>query len=584
MQTRFNVFICLLISVTTIVADFNLTILHTNDVHARIEESDKLGGPCSPELLASNDCYGGASRIRTMVNLKRKQYANRVLLLDAGDQFQGTLWYYVFGGNVSAEFMNLIGYDAMAIGNHEFDGGIKGLAPFAHSINFPLLSSNINLINTPDLSSVVNKSTIITVGNTPVGIVGYTTIETPDISFPETAIFTDELGPIQAEVDILVAKGIKIIIALGHSGYAADIELAKRLNNVDIIVGGHTNTFLYSGEDPSNEKAQGKYPTLVDGIQGRKVLVVQDYAFAKYLGELHVTFNDDGEAIAWSGNPILLDHSVAKDDATEQLVARHLPAIEHMKKTVIGETYVDLIADRIQCRTTECNLGNLIADSIVHQNLKRQSDPNSWSDVSIGLVNAGSFRASILKGNITIEQVIYVQPFRNTIDLIEISGKTLVDMLEFSASKWNTVLGETFGGFLQVSGLQITFDIDRPIGERVVEVLVLCTKCLVPKLEFLDLNKAYKVLITSYISKGGERYSMLPGAIISSHAIGDLDTDLLLKYVKAHSPITTGLQNRIRHLKDIQTLRVCGGGIQPLPSLATKFLIPLICFLIIYTV
>ncbi|BFZ09278.1 hypothetical protein BsWGS_12317 [Bradybaena similaris] len=556
-------------------AEFNLTILHTNDVHARIEEADIYGGPCTAELSVSGDCYGGASRVRTKVLEKRKQYPNSTLVLDAGDQFQGTVWYYVYGGNVTSEFMNLIGYDAMAIGNHEFDGGVKGLAPFAHSIKFPMLATNVDLSNTPELADVVKNSTVINVNGHEIGIVGYITTATAYISSPETVIIADELVPVQAEIDKLVKEGVKIIVALGHSGYYRDLELAKRLKDVDIVVGGHTNTFLYTGDDPSSEKAEGKYPTVVDNMHevGRKVLVVQDYAFGKYLGELHVTFDDQGEVTAWSGNPILLDKSVEKDKEIEVLVQKYKPGIENMKMTVIGEAYVDLLSDRIRCRTTECNLGNLITDAVVHANV-RTSDPNSWSDVGIAIVNAGSFRSSIPKGNITIETVIFVQPFRNTIYVIEIRGQTLLDMLEFAASKWSEVPSSVFGGFLQVSGLQITYDTSRPAGQRVVEVLAVCTKCRVPALEPLQPEKTYKVLTSSYLIKGGEGYSMLPDAILSKEITDTLDTDILLKYIKARTPIVTGLENRIRHLKDISP-KLCGGADQALLSSATKFIVPL---------
>jgi 2',3'-cyclic-nucleotide 2'-phosphodiesterase (5'-nucleotidase family) len=472
--------------------------------------------------------------------------------------------------------MNLIEYDAMAIGNHEFDNGVAGLAPFAQNLSFPLLACNINLNNTPTLEDFVNKSMVVTVQGVRIGIVGYTTVKTPFISHPETVTFMDELDPIQAEVDKLVSQGINIIIALGHSGYQVDLNLANRLRDVDIIVGGHTNTFLYTGKEPSNEKAEGLYPTVRETMYGgHKVLVVQDYCFGKYLGELHVTFDDKGHVTSWSGNPILLDKTIEKDQETEDRIAEYLPKLTEMKMNVIGETYVDLLADRIQCRTTECNLGNLITDAIVYENMN-QSDPDSWTDVAIAVVNSGSFRSSILKGNITMEKVIFVQPFRNTLEIIEVLGQTLLNVLEFAASKWSDKPSTTFGGFLQVSGLQITYDISRPIGKRVVEVLAVCTKCRVPKLEPLEPKKIYKILISEYISNGGEGYSMLPSAIISRQPVGEVDTEVILKYIETHSPITTGLQSRIRHLKDIKNPNFCGGVGTTTPSFVTTLVIPLI--------
>ncbi|CAL1534959.1 unnamed protein product, partial [Lymnaea stagnalis] len=528
-------------------AEYQLTILHTNDVHSRIEQTDKRSGPCAKELSAAGKCFGGVARIRTMVKKLRSQYANQTLLLDAGDQFQGTLWFYTFGGIVTAEFMNHIGYDAMAIGNHEFDRGIAGLEPFARNVTFPLLSSNMNLTNTPELRDVIKKSTIRIVNGQRIGVVGYTTTETPYISSAGTVTFSKELEAVQAEVDQLTLQGVNKIIAVGHAGFSVDLDLAKRLRNVDVIVGGHTNTFLYNGSSPSNEKIDGVYPTVVTSDSGQRVLVVQDYAYGKYLGELHVTFNDEGRVTSWWGNPLLLDNSVPQDPETLSMIARYQPDIEKQKTKVVGQTYVDLLADRVKCRTTECNLGNLVADAMLRYNLQHTED--SWSDVSMSVVNAGSFRASIVRGNITTETVIFVQPFRNTVDIIEVSGQTLKDVFEYCAEKWTEVSEDAFGGFLQVAGLQVTYDISRPVGSRVVEILVTCTKCGVPKLEPIMMGRSYRLVASSYIISGGDGFSMFPDKILRRLPKESLDTDIMMEHIQRFSPITTGLEGRIRHLK-----------------------------------
>ncbi|XP_059153695.1 snake venom 5'-nucleotidase-like [Physella acuta] len=144
---------------------------------------------------------------------------------------------------------------------------------------------------------------------------------------------------------------------------------------------------------PSTEKIEGKYPTVVESTKGGGVLVVQDYAYGKYLGELNVVFDDAGQVKSWTGNPILLDNSVQKDNETAALVDSYLPQIDQIKNNVIGETYVSLLADRIVCRTRECNLGNLLTDAIVYHNLRKSN--TSWSDAGMAVVNAGSFRSSI---------------------------------------------------------------------------------------------------------------------------------------------------------------------------------------------
>ncbi|XP_059178709.1 snake venom 5'-nucleotidase-like isoform X3 [Physella acuta] len=530
-------------------SDFSLTLLHTNDVHARIEETDARSAPCTPEQAAGKNCFGGVARIRTMVEKKRAEHVNHTILLDAGDQFQGTLWFYQFGGIVSAQFMNLIRYDAMAVGNHEFDKGVEGLEPFAKNLSFPLLSSNMKLDNTPQLKNIIKKSTVLTVAGERIGVVGYTTPETAYSSSPGTVEFVQELAAVQAEVNNLTAQGINKIIALGHSGYSFDVELGKQLTNVDIIVGGHTHSFLYNGTGPSIETIEGVYPTVVTSKTGDTVLVVQDYAYGKYLGELNVVFDDAGKVKSWTGNPILLNGSVAQDNETLALINTYLPQVEVFKKTVVGETYVLLKADRQLCRVAECNMGNVIADAMIHHNLRHLN--GTWTDVGMAMINGGGIRTSINIGNITTENVIFVQPFRNEVDIVEVTGQTLLDVFEYCASKWVNSTDSGFGGFLQVSGMRVTYNMTRPVGQRVHELLVTCTQCDIPRLENVQVDKHYKILTMNFLIKGGDGYNVLKTNIVNRIPLGDLDTNILISYVQKFSPITTGLQDRIRFVSDV---------------------------------
>ena len=142
--------------------DFTLTILHTNDVHARIDEFDSRGNTCDEEEQSAGECFGGVARRSTMVEQIRSEAPN-VILLDAGDQFQGTLFYTQYKGGAAQEMMNTIGYDAMVIGNHEFDDGPGTLGSFIRGVNFPVLSANIDDSAEPELNGAIQDYTILDV-------------------------------------------------------------------------------------------------------------------------------------------------------------------------------------------------------------------------------------------------------------------------------------------------------------------------------------------------------------------------------------------------------------------------------------
>ncbi|XP_059178710.1 5'-nucleotidase-like [Physella acuta] len=188
--------------------------------------------------------------------------------------------------------------------------------------------------------------------------------------------------------------------------------------------------------------------------------------------------------------------------------------------------------------------GNVITDAMIQHNLRHFE--GVWSDVGMAVVNGGGIRSSMNIGNITTENVIFVQPFRNEVDIVEVTGQTLLDVFEYCASRWINSTDSGFGGFLQVSGMRVTYNMDRPVGQRVHELLVTCTQCDIPRLENVQVDKHYKILAITFMVKGGDGYDVLKSNIIKRIPLGDLDTDILISYLKKFSPITTGLQDRIR--------------------------------------
>ena len=163
---------------------FPLTILHTNDVHGRVMQFNDWGNTCDPEDIEAGECFGGVARRATKINEIREEKDN-VLLLDAGDEFQGTLFYTQFRGLAAQAFMNYMEYDAMTFGNHEFDDGVQVLSDFAAGLEFPMVSSNIDFSNEPLMSELAERYIIREFDGRKVGIIGYTTEDVPPSRIPD---------------------------------------------------------------------------------------------------------------------------------------------------------------------------------------------------------------------------------------------------------------------------------------------------------------------------------------------------------------------------------------------------------------
>ncbi|XP_069575112.1 snake venom 5'-nucleotidase-like [Brachyistius frenatus] len=532
----------LLLNCWSRVSTFDLTLLHTNDNHARIEETSEDSGKCQER----GSCFAGVARRFTKVSEIRKKERN-VLFLDAGDQFQGTVWFNYYKGAEAAYFMNKLGYDVMALGNHEFDNGVEGLIqPFLQSVNCSVVSANIKPDHTltPSLSRYYHPYTVINVGSEKVAVVGYTTVETPFLSMPGQHLkFENEVEALQVQVNMLETMGFNKIIALGHSGFDMDKDIAKRVRGVDVVVGGHTNTFLYTGEPPSTEVPAGLYPFMVRSDDGRNVPVVQAFAFGKYLGYLKVTFDEAGKVIKAVGNPILMDSSIPQDPDILADIAKWKKDLAHYSSQYVGQTLVYLNGTFEECRFRECNLGNLICDAMIYHNIKYSSDL-LWNHVGICMLNSGAIRSAINEryknGSITMDEILTVLPFGGTFDLVQIKGSTVKKAFEHSVHKYGSMSGE----FLQVSGIHVEYDLSKPANQRVVSVSMLCIECRVPKYEPLDPQKTYTVVMPSYMVGGGDNFIMVKEELLK-HNTGDMDISVFSKYISDMKRVYPSVEGRI---------------------------------------
>ena len=497
-------------------ADYSLTILHTNDFHARFEPISKYDSGCGSEDNAEGKCFGGSARLVTAI-ADAKARSNNSILVDGGDQFQGTLFYTYYKGALAAEMMNKVGYDAMTVGNHEFDDGPEVLAGFMSAVNFPVLMYNADVSNEPLLAGKLAKSTVIERGGEKLGLIGLTPDDTGDLASPgDNITFSDPVAAVQGEVDALTAMGVNKIIVLSHSGYGVDQRVAAETTGVDVIVGGHSNTLLSN----TNERAAGAYPTMVG-----ETAIVQAYAYGKFLGELNVTFNDAGEITEAVGEPLVMDASVTEDEATVARIAEAAKPLEEIRTKVVAETAAAIEGDRSVCRAVECPMGSLIADAM----LDRVKDQG----VEIAIQNGGGIRASIDAGPVTMGEVLTVLPFQNTLSTFEVDGATIVAALENGVSE----LEEGAGRFAQVAGISFTVDSAAEVGARISDVMVGGAA--------IDLGKIYGIVSNNYVRNGGDGYKMFKSAA-NAYDYGPDLADVMAEYLAAQGPFTPYTDGRIK--------------------------------------
>ncbi|KFM64977.1 5'-nucleotidase, partial [Stegodyphus mimosarum] len=267
------------------------------------------------------------------------------------------------------------------------------------------------------------------------------------------------------------------------------------------------------------------------------------------MGYLQVEFDNQGRIQSWGGNPILLNASIPEDLETLELLKPYEEDVALRSKWTIGKTNVLLQGGSSACRMGECNIGNLITDGCLDYIIKNPTE-KGWSFVAVAVWNSGAIRSSIderiNEGNITLEDVLAVAPFGNTVDIITLKGKHLREALEHSVKNYDAGGIDAAGAFLQVSGLRLTYDVSKPPGSRLIEASIRCADCRVPHFEPLKDEDIYTVAMNSFIVKGGDGYDMIEKNAISHKPTDIMDIDILIKYAEKYSPITTGLENRIR--------------------------------------
>ena len=483
-------------------------ILHTNDVHGRIVEEKGVIGD---------------AKLATVIEKEREKGNQTTLVVDAGDAFQGLPISNSTKGEARAKILNEMGYDAMAVGNHEFDFGLDEAKKYKEILNFPLLSSNtyVNGARLFEAATIVDKNKDVE-GDEFV-VIGVTTPETATKTHPKNVkgvTFTEPIAEVNKVIEEIQAKALaegkdyKHYVVLAHLGVDTTTPVEWR---------GSTLAEALS----KNPLLKGKRVTVIDGhshtvestTYGDNVTYNQTGSYLHNVGK--ITY----KSRQLLGNPSQIPAADAKKLEANPKIAAMVKEIKEKYDAenaveVVSNSPVELNGDRENVRVRETNLGNVVADSLYQYGQTGFSHPTD-----IAVTNGGGLRETIAKGKpITKGNVIAVLPFGNTISQIQVTGQQVLDMFEKSLGSilqvdkaGKTVLDENgqpllepSGGFLQISGAKVYYDTNLAAGKRILAVQV---KNRVTGLyEKLDFEKVYYLATNDFLAAGGDGYTMLGGA------------------------------------------------------------------------
>ncbi len=544
----------------------SLRIVHVNDTHSHLDGEDEeftLTG-VDTEVAA-----GGMARLATLAKQARQamtkadaEQETGSLVLHAGDSLQGTLYFNTYGGEAEAELMNYIGFDAMVVGNHEFDKGPDGLANFLDMANFPVISANIDASKDAHLAGRIPQYIIKEFGETKVGIFGLTLTGTDYISSPGDGVtFSDEIETAKAMVKKLEDEDVHKIIALTHVGYEKDMEIAAAVDGIDLIVGGHSHSLL--GSDTEMEalgrSAIGPYPTMVQSPNGDTVYIVQAYQWEIAVGDVTVEFDGDGEITGINGvakflvgnnfmqenadgdmvvvdaatksaieaeiaaNPIM--EIVAEDAAAVTKLAPYKAGVEEFETQVVAYVAEDLWHTRVPYTDKygvgyDFPNGSLIAPVVCEGMYWKARQIGQ--DVALSLQNSGGVRTSITKGDLTVAGAIELQPFGNTLYILELTGSEIIAALQNGVTRGS-------GAFAYVGGARYTVDMNLPDGENIVIVELRQEDGSYTE---IDPAATYKIATNVYIANGGDGYDVLENATGERIDTGLIDADVFMEYAE----------------------------------------------------
>lgn len=484
----------------------NLIIMHTNDTHGFDKRADGINGIACVKALKDDFIKKGYD----------------VLLVDAGDAIQDNNLVNLSKGATAVKFFNAVGYDAAALGNHEFDYGQEVLEARMKEAKYPYLAANIIVNETG--RTYIKPSTIIQKGKNKIGVFGLSTPETVVSTNPKnvrglTFLDHEELYKCaQKQVDELKAAGCDVILTLAHigstkkAGYATAEDIIANVKGIDILVDGHDHK-VKNFENPGN------------------ALHVSTGSYTKNIGVVKY------QAGKWTSDLYAYGRFTEENKKVKKLVAREQVKVDKAMNQKIANTTFSFSGERAPgVRTQEMPLGDLVADAFLWQ--ARQANVLNGQDVDAAVVNGGSLRKGINQGVVTRGDISSILPYNNQLYVITIPGSVLHNVLETSTC----VTPMEMGGFPQVSGIEYTLDqsISFEKGEQYEgssyykpakpgSRLVIKTVNGKP----FDPNGEYNIVASEFQCNGGDSYAgFMSYAARNSRSIGYIDADALMNYLK----------------------------------------------------
>lgn len=467
-----------------------LTIVHTNDTHSHAAGVSPRRAAC----LDDGRCLGGYARLARAVSDQRAA-SDDVLVLDAGDTWQGSLFFKAVGPGLVTDFAADLDWDAATLGNHEFDEGCTAAARYVKALPMPVLGAN--LIVDPQCPLADGKTVlpwvIRRVGGIDVGIVGLINDEKHNIrqACPHTR-FLPRRQALQQAADALTARGIRHIVAVTHVGYDDDCELARTVTGIDVIVGGHSHDVL--GDWP---ESVGAYPTRLTAPDGAPVLVVTAGVATEFLGRLKVRFDARGHVEHAEGGLLHLTADLQRDEAVSGRVRALRPTLEAWRGETVAHNAVEMADGLEPCRRGEC-LGALITTDAM------LGFGRPYGAVA-ALLNAGAVRDAIPVGEVKHRDLLSIHPFGNRVRMREITGGQLLSALEHGVSD-DKVIGPWM---LHTAGIRYRIDARAPSGRRTHAVQIRIDG----RWQDVDPRASYRVVLSDFISEGGDGYDMLAAGL-----------------------------------------------------------------------